>query len=145
VQHDPAAGIWLRLNPRTGSAVSESTIEPEVQRALQEQVAPCMTFYDVGVNIDFFSLLGVDWSGRKAVSWPSKLIQEITARLRENVSRNSFSSVTIEEKAVWSETLIWILERSDPAVSPERGLDTSSLLAATIQSRSPARRSTLPE
>jgi hypothetical protein len=47
----------MRLNPRTGGGAFAGSGEPEVQRALQEHLRPGMTFYDIGANIGFFSLL----------------------------------------------------------------------------------------
>jgi hypothetical protein len=61
VQRGAAKGIWLHPNPRTGSGYFSgyfyADIEPEVQAVLQKYLHPGMTFYDVGANIAFFSLL----------------------------------------------------------------------------------------
>src|SRR5215469_1178870 len=57
IQDGPAEGLWIRVNPRTGQNVQKGIGEPEVQRALVDHLRPGMTFYDLGANIGFFSLL----------------------------------------------------------------------------------------
>ncbi len=122
VQHGYAAGLWLRLNPRTGRSIYEGRGEPDVQRALQEQLRPGMNFYDVGANLGFFSLLAARLVGQNGRVTAFEADPEIAARLREHIARNNFSWVTVEEKAVWSEHRTASFARSDPAVSPDRGL-----------------------
>jgi FkbM family methyltransferase len=112
----------LRLNPRTGSDVLEGKGEPAVQRALQVYVRPGMNFYDVGANIGFFSLLAARLVGEKGRVTAFEADPEVASRLREHVARNCFSWLTVEQKAVWSERGTVIFERSDPRVSPDRGL-----------------------
>ena len=57
VQHGPAQGIWLHLNPRTGRDYFHGDVEPEVQVVLRKYLRPGMTVYDIAANIGFFSLL----------------------------------------------------------------------------------------
>ena len=47
---------------------------------------------------------------------------EIAARLRENLSRNSFSQARVEQKAIWSEATTVSFARVNPNTSPDRGL-----------------------
>lgn len=122
IQQGPAAGLWLRLNPRTGHAAFEGTGEPEVQRALEQHLRPGMNFFDIGANIGFFTLLGARLVGEKGRVTSFEADPEIAARLREHIARNHFSQVTVEEKAVWSKHSVVKFSRSDPNVSPDRGL-----------------------
>ncbi|HXN21381.1 MAG TPA: FkbM family methyltransferase [Candidatus Dormibacteraeota bacterium] len=123
VQHGHAAGLWLRLNARTGRSTYEGRSEPEVQRALQEHLRPGMNFYDIGANIGFFSLLAARLVGKYGRVTAFEADLEIAERLREHVARNGFSWIAVEEKAVWSsEHRTVSFARSDPAVSPDRGL-----------------------
>ena len=122
VENGRAAGIWLRLNPRTGLDVLRGAGEPEVQDALLRYLRPGMTFYDLGANIGFFSLLGARLVGEQGRVVAFEADPEVAARLREHVERNKFQSVTIAEKAVWSEGSKVFFERVDPATSPDRGL-----------------------
>jgi FkbM family methyltransferase len=131
IQQGPAAGLWLRLNPRTGRAAFEGTGEPEVQRALEQHLRPGMNFYDIGANIGFFTLLGARLVGEKGRVTSFEADPEIAARLREHVARNQFSQTTLEEKAVWSEQTVVKFSRSDPNVSPDRGLGHVASTAIT--------------
>jgi len=122
VRSGAAAGVWLRLNPRTGRPYFEGAVEPEVQDALSRHLRPGMTFYDIGANIGFFSLLAarlVEPAGR-VVSFEAD--PEVAARLREHVARNDFTVGTVEQKAVWSESRTVLFARADAGSSPDRGL-----------------------
>ncbi len=127
VQHGPAAGLWMRVNPRTGRAVLSGSVELPVQQALLQHLRPGMTFYDLGANIGFFTLLAA-----KLVGPPGRVVSfeadpEIAARLRENVSRNKLSFVRLEQLAVWSEPGTVSFSRVDPSRSPDRGQGHISL------------------
>jgi Protein-L-isoaspartate(D-aspartate) O-methyltransferase (PCMT) len=100
VRRGPAAGLWLRVNSRTGQSILGGSGEPAVQQAVAGYLRPGMAFYDIGTNIGFFPLLAaklVGASGR-VVSFESD--PEIAARLRENIARDKFSWITVEQKAV---------------------------------------------
>jgi len=122
VQHGPAAGLWFRVNPRTGRGVLEGSGEPSVQAALQQQLRPGMTFYDLGANIGFFSLLAARLVGENGRVISFEADPEIAARLRENVARNNLSNVVVEQMAVWCEPRTVTFSRADAATSPDRGL-----------------------
>lgn len=57
IERGPAASLWICVNPRTGKSVLLGQGEPEVQQALSDHLRPGMTFYDLGANIGFFSLM----------------------------------------------------------------------------------------
>ena len=122
VQRGPAQGLWLHLNPRTGSAYFEGCGELEVQEALQQHLRLGMTFYDIGANIGFFSLLAARLVGKEGKVVAFEADPEVAGRLRDNVARNSMPWITVEQKAVWSEPRTVYFARADPATSPERGL-----------------------
>src|SRR5712692_4026805 len=122
VQHGPAAGLWLRLNPRTGHDVLQGATEPDVEHALQRHLRPGMTFYDIGANIGFFSLLAARIIGAQGRVVAFEADPEAAQRLRDHVERNHFSTISIEQKAVWSETRTVFFARTDPETSPDRGL-----------------------
>ncbi len=122
INNGPARGLWLHLNPRTGTTYFEGGGEPEVQAALQQHLRPGMTFYDVGANIGFFSLLGARLVGKEGRVVAFEADPEVAARLREHVARNALGWITVEEKAVWSEPRMVHFARIDPAASPDRGL-----------------------
>jgi len=122
VERGPAAGLWLQLNPRTGRAVLEGGGEAEVQAALVEHLRPGMTFYDVGANIGFFSLLAARLVGAAGHVVSFEADPEIAARLRANAAKNSLSWITVEQQAVCAEPRDVFFQRADAAISPDRGV-----------------------
>jgi FkbM family methyltransferase len=122
VQHGPAQGVWLHLNPRTGRDYFNGDIEPEVQAALGKYLRPGMSVYDIGANIGFFSLLAARLVGAAGRVTAFEADPEIAARLRENVERNKDAPISVEEKAVWSSANPVFFARADSEVSPDRGL-----------------------
>jgi len=122
IQSGPAEGLWMRVNPRTGQNVQKGIGEPEVQQALADHLRPGMTFYDLGANIGFFSLIAARLVGTQGRVISFEADPEIAARLRENLSRNQFKHAHVEEKAVWSESTTVSFARVDPGTSPDRGL-----------------------
>lgn len=122
VRKGPAAGLWMRVNPRTARGILDATGETEVQRAMQMHLRAGMTFYDLGANIGFFSLLGARLTGPAGRVVAFEADPAVAERLRDNVARNSFSWVIVAERAVWSDTRTVPFARVDPAQSPDRGL-----------------------
>jgi len=117
-----AAGIWLRLNSRTGLEMMDGAVEPKVQNVLRERLAAGATFYDVGANIGFFSLLGARLVGPSGRVVAFEVDPENASRLREHAERNAFSWLNVEETAAWSKSGAVSFARCDPAMSPDRGL-----------------------
>jgi FkbM family methyltransferase len=81
-----------------------------------------MTFYDLGANIGFFSLLAARLVGPSGHVISFEADSEIAVRLRENLARNNFSHATVAQKAVWSETGMVSFVRVEANISPDRGL-----------------------
>ena len=135
VRSGPAQGLWLHLNPRTGRTYFEGGGEPEVQTALKKYLRPGMTFYDIGANIGFFSLLAARIVGKDGRVIAFEADPEIAARLRVHVTRNNFPAISVEEKAVWLEAGTVFFARTDPEMSPDRGLGhvVASSTVDTIQ------------
>src|SRR5262249_43043626 len=122
IQEGPAQGLWIRLNPRTGANVQQGIGEPVVQEALQKYLRPGMTFYDLGANVGFFSLLASRIVGPAGHVVSFEPDPEIATRLRENLARNNFSHSSVEEKVVWSGPATLSFARVDAGASPDRGL-----------------------
>lgn len=122
VQHGPAQGIWLHLNPRTGRDYFKGEVEPEVQAVLSKYLQPGMTMFDIGANIGFFSLLSARLLGNAGRVTAFEADPEIAERLRENVARNQGAPIAVEGKAVWSSSNPVFFARADAEVSPDRGL-----------------------
>lgn len=122
IQQGQAQGLWIRVNPRTGQNFQQGTGEPVVQDAIQKHVRPGMTFYDLGANIGFFSLVAARLVGPGGCVISFEADPEIAARLRENLAYNRFTHASAEEKAVWSEFTTVSFARADSRTSPDRGL-----------------------
>jgi len=122
IQYGPAAGLWIRINPRTGQEAFLGKCEPLVQRALADYLRPGMTFYDLGANIGFFSLLAARLVGPQGRVISMEPDPEIAARLRENLAQNQFGWADVEQKAAWSSTASVTFSRCDASASPDRGL-----------------------
>jgi FkbM family methyltransferase len=122
IERGPAAGLWMHLNPRTGQIVQQASVEARMQQAIVEYLRPGMTFYDLGANIGFFSLLGARIVGSRGHVFSFEADPEIAGRLRENLARNNFANAAVEEKAVWSEPGSVSFARIDSNSSPDRGL-----------------------
>jgi FkbM family methyltransferase len=122
IQRGPAESLWIRVNPRTGQNVQQGIGEAQVQQALVDHLRPGMTFYDLGANIGYFSLIAARLVGPKGSVISFEADPEIAARLRDNLARNKFSHARVEQKAVWSEATTVSFTRVDPNTSPDRGL-----------------------
>lgn len=122
IQHGPAQGLWMRVNPRTGQNVLGGIGEPAVQQVMEQRLSPGMTFYDLGANIGFFSLLAARLVGPSGRVFSFEADPEIAARLAENLSYNKFTHAVVEEKAVWSKPATVSFARVDSNISPDRGL-----------------------
>jgi FkbM family methyltransferase len=135
VQNGAAKGLWLRLNPRTGQAYFEGHGEAQVQAALEKHLKPGMTFYDVGANIGFFTLIAARLVGESGHVVAFEADPEIAGRLRGHLARNKFGWANVEERAVWSATGVLRFARTDPNSSPDRGLGhvVADSSAQTIQ------------
>jgi FkbM family methyltransferase len=135
VQDGAAKGLWLHLNPRTGTAYFDGHGEAEVQEALQRHLKRGMTFYDVGANIGLFTMIAARLVGEQGQVVAFEADPEVAERLREHVAHNNLTWSFVEEKAVWSSTGPLPFARTDPAASPDRGLGhvAADTNAQTIQ------------
>jgi FkbM family methyltransferase len=122
IQHGPASGLWIRVNPRTGRQAQTGEGEAAVQQEMVAQLRPGMTFYDLGANIGFFSLLGARLVGPSGKVISFEVDPEIAERLKENLSHNGFVQAMVEQKAVWSKDQMVSFARADKGMSPDRGL-----------------------
>jgi FkbM family methyltransferase len=122
IKNGPATGLSIRVNPRTGQNVLLGAGEPAVQDAVQRYLRAGMTFYDLGANIGFFSLMAARLVGPLGRVISFEADPEIAARLRDNLAYNNFDHATVEQRAVWSEPRKVSFVRADVRTSPDRGL-----------------------
>jgi FkbM family methyltransferase len=81
-----------------------------------------MTVFDIGANIDFFSLLAAPLVGGTGRVTVFETDPEIVERLRENVVGNQGAPISIEATAVWSSSNPVFVARADAEVPSDRGL-----------------------
>lgn len=127
IEQGPAAGLWMNVNPRTGRNILRGDGEPQVQQVFAACLRPGMTFYDLGANMGFLSLLAarlVGPQGRIIAFEPDPVIFQ---RLRLNLARNGFLHVVAERKAVWSASSTVPFACANIGQSPDRGLGHISL------------------
>jgi FkbM family methyltransferase len=99
VLQGPAAG--LRIGARDASAdYAEGTNERPVQDALTRLLEPGDTFFDVGANVGFFSLLAARLVGREGRVVAFEAVPHIAARLAANARINGFSQIEVVGSAV---------------------------------------------
>ena len=107
---------WIRFMRIHNDQYIDGTYEPAVQRVLEERLRPGMTFYDVGANAGFFSLLGarlVGPTGRVVSFEPHPLTASILAK---QMAFNGKSNVRICVKAVTEMCGTARLDDEKPAV-----------------------------
>lgn len=122
VKSGPGKDLYLRLNPRTGREYLEGRVEPEVQVTLQKFLRPGMTFFDLGANIGFFSLLAARLIGGGGRVVAFEADPEVAARLRENIQKNGFETIGVEQKAAWRKSGPVSFAPADEQVSPDKGV-----------------------
>jgi FkbM family methyltransferase len=94
-------GEGLRFNPGGANpGYALGTTEPGVQQALAELLEPGMTFYDVGANMGFFSLIAWRRVGPHGRVRSFEPLPESARTLRHNVALNRAENVEVVEAAV---------------------------------------------
>lgn len=115
-------GLWLNLNPRTGSHYLRGGGEQKMQEILVNRLGPGSVFYDVGANIGLFSLIAARQVGPNGHVIAFEPENSVATRLMENAERNGFRNVTVVRAAVWSSTGTVHFAPADPAQSPDYGV-----------------------
>ncbi len=103
IRHGLAAG--LRFNPagaHPGYALGTS--EPEIQELLAEHLKPGDTFFDIGANVGFFTVLAAKLVGTAGCVVAFEPGPETAEALERNVRANGFDTVQIARVAVGNET-----------------------------------------
>lgn len=95
------AGRGLRFNPgRSAASYVLGIAEPETQLALTTFLRPGMTFYDIGANVGFCSMIAgrlVNPEGRVISFEP---MTENAAALKHNAAINQFNHISIFQTAL---------------------------------------------
>jgi FkbM family methyltransferase len=88
------AGLRLAATGSSGGYVLGSP-EPAVQDALARRLRPGMSFYDVGANIGFFTLLGARLVGPAGHVVAFEPLDRNRTVLEANIDLNGFDNVTV--------------------------------------------------
>jgi FkbM family methyltransferase len=94
-----AAGLWFNAGHGDVDFILGSYERP-VQLALAEHLQPGGTFYDIGANLGFFTVLAAKLVGAGGHVYAFEPVPENAASVRHNAGLNGFEHVTVLEKAV---------------------------------------------
>ncbi len=121
VRRGPGEGLWIQVSPRTGLVFLQGEVETRIQRLLLEKLRLSATFYDLGANFGFFSILAARRVGANGKVFAFEPESALTARVRANAEKNGLRNVEVVQAAVWSSPGRVSFAHSDPRVSPDLG------------------------
>lgn len=93
------AGLWFNAG-HSNPAYTLGTNERPVQAALAEHLHAGDTFFDIGGNVGFFTVIGARLVGPAGHVYVFEPVPENAATIRRNLALNHFEHVTLFEKAV---------------------------------------------
>ena len=117
-----ADGLVMELFASSRSTFSSGGVEPDVSAALERYAAAGMVVYDLGANMGYFALSMARRVGPDGRVFAFEPDPEMAGRLERNARMNGFGNVTLVRAAVWNEEGWVTFNRSDPSISPDRGL-----------------------
>jgi FkbM family methyltransferase len=117
-----ADGLVLELFPSVRSMFSSGEVESEVGEALARHTTPGVVVYDLGANMGYFALSMARRVGPDGRVFAFEPDPEMADRLERNMRLNGIVNVTLVRAAVWNEEGWVTFNRSDPSISPDRGL-----------------------
>lgn len=82
---------------------THGTTEPAVQQALEREVSPGHTVYDIGANIGFFTIIAARLAGPRGQVVAFEPLPENIRWLRHNAGINGLTHVSVVEAAVGAE------------------------------------------
>jgi len=99
IAEGPARGMLIDVAGSRPSYIL-GTAEPEVQRFLQEHLAPGDVFYDLGANVGYFTLVGASLVGPTGAVRSYEPMAPNVAALNRNIELNKLTNVTVVAAAV---------------------------------------------
>jgi FkbM family methyltransferase len=94
-------GQGLRFDPGPSNPeYASGANELPVQQALADHVRPGATFYDIGANVGFFTVLGARLVGPAGWVYSFEPVPENAAFVRRNLAANGLTNVEVIERAV---------------------------------------------
>ena len=97
-------GYKIQLNLKAEKSRWLGTYEPELQAAMREFLRPGMIVYDVGANIGYITLLMAHNVGPLGRVFAFEALPVNVERVRNNISLNNLSNVSIISAAVLDKT-----------------------------------------
>ena len=108
-----AEGLSFRLG-RASNVWASGRVEALVQRALRDLVRPGDTFFDVGANVGFFTILGARLVGPSGSVVAFEPQPESREALLSNIALNGFSNVLVDPRAISSSSGTAVLDWHNP-------------------------------
>ncbi|WP_242529326.1 FkbM family methyltransferase [Methylacidimicrobium sp. B4] len=102
------------MNLKTEKGFLTGRREEEFQEALSRAIQPGMSYWDIGANVGFYTLLGSQRAGPRGQVIAIEPDPENVRRLRAAVARNLLENVQVVETALSSCEGTMALERSGP-------------------------------
>lgn len=101
IAHGIGRGLWI--NPHGNNpGYALGTSEPELQQTLSRLLAPRMTFYDIGANVGFFTVIGAQLVGPGGKVYAFDPVPSNAEALRHNLVLNRMNHAEVVEVAVSS-------------------------------------------
>src|SRR4051795_62034 len=99
ILHGPAAGLrFVAEEGKVGFTLGSE--EPELQAELARLLRPGDTFYDVGANVGFMTLVGAPRVGPAGRVIASEPIPRLAAVVRANAALNGLAQIQVHELAL---------------------------------------------
>ncbi|WP_018289983.1 FkbM family methyltransferase [Verrucomicrobium sp. 3C] len=134
VASGPCRGIWLLLDLKGEKGFLTGRREEEFQDALSRAIRPGASYWDVGANVGFYTMLGsrlVGPGGRVVAIEPDP---ENANRLRAAVEKNGFRNVEVAEVALSSSEGVMALERHGAMsrLQAAQNVDGTAMVPVTV-------------
>lgn len=99
IQH--GIGCGLRFNPGGANAgYLLGTSEPQMQEALHQIIRPGMTFFDIGANVGFLSVLAAKLVGPTGRVVAFEPLSDNALQVEHNAKLNGFTHVLVRQEAL---------------------------------------------
>lgn len=133
------SGIKLVIDPQREKFYWTGAYEPAVQKALVEHLRPGMIFWDIGAHTGFYSLIASRLVGASGHVHAFEPMPQNASRLREAISMNGASNVTVHQIALSDRSARALLYRSASSfmwslVPDQGGTDGEMVACATLDS-----------
>jgi FkbM family methyltransferase len=121
---------WVRFMRTHNDEYVRGDYEPTVQAAIEQRLRPGMTFYDVGANAGFFSLLSATLVGSEGKVVSFEPHPETANQLRRQMAANHANNVEVVEAAVCDK--IGTAEFGDDTIAVMASLAGAATTSRTI-------------